>query len=113
MIKPPSERLRDGLNVLAAAAESLDIALEFLATASDAMHAAVTQVNQLGCDGPSHDRLDEVGAAVIHRALVGTPWGCRFEYVGRINDPHQAFTDMVEAWMPPIERRIDELGRDA
>jgi hypothetical protein len=68
------------------------------------MRDTLSEMHRLGCNFPSHEQLQSLGARALKTALMGTPWAREFEHIApreRFN-----FAKLAEDWASRIENNF-------
>ncbi len=97
---------REVLGAFREAGHELDDAMRDIGEIGALLQNLLSQLHNLGCQFPSHQQLNTLGAQALATSLMSTPWHKRYEHV----PPNQrrTFGSLIDTWSKTIEASIAE-----
>jgi hypothetical protein len=110
--KENARALRAVVDKFVAHSIALDEAFQQMTAEANALREVLIEIHGLGCQFPSFDQLNSLGARALGTAIMNTPWKRDYQHLAP--SERQSFPKLVSDWADRIEKnhiqpRIGEL----
>jgi hypothetical protein len=110
--KENARALRGAVDKFVRHALAIDEAFTTVVKEATALRETLVEIHGLGCQFPSFDQLNSLGARALGTAIMNTPWRKDFQHLAP--SERQSFPKLVSDWADRIEKhhiepRIGEL----